>query len=197
MPVPGWTGEYEWIGTIPFDELPHSYNPPQGYIVTANNRVVGDDYPHFISTEYCMGDRAQRITELIESQQKIDAAYIRRMHFDQVSPTARIVAGYLGRLTTDDPELASVVQMMQAWDGALSADSPAAAVHEVFIRRMISLILTSKLGADLAARYAGKGPTPALAESSFFGQRSWEWLQATLAEPDSHWFDLGGGERAR
>ena len=195
VPVPGWTGEYEWTGTIPFDELPHSYNPSQGYIVTANNRVVGDDYPHFISTEYCMGDRAQRITELIESQQKIDAAYIRRMHFDQVSPMARIVAGYLSRLTTDDPELTSVVQMMQAWDGTLSTDSPAAAVHEVFIRRMISLILTSKLGADLAARYAGKGPTPALAESSFFGQRSWEWLQATLAVPDSHWFDLGGGEQ--
>ena len=195
VPAPGWTGEYEWTGTIPFDELPHSYNPPQGYIVTANNRVVGDDYPHFISTEYCMGDRAQRITELIESQQKIAAATIRRMHFDQVSPTARIVAGYLGRLTTDDPELASVVQMMQAWDGALSADSPVAAVYEVFMRRMISVILTNKLGADLAARYAGKGPTPALAESSFFGQRSWEWLQAQLAKPDSHWFDLGGGEQ--
>ena len=195
VPAPGWTGEHEWIGTIPFAELPHSYNPPQCYIVTANNRVVGADYPHFISTEYCMGDRAQRITELIESQQKIDTAFIRRMHFDQVSPTARIVAGTLGRLTTDDPELASVVQMMQAWDGALSADSPAAAVHEVFMRRMISLILTYKLGADLAARYAGKGPTPALAESSFFGQRSWEWLQATLAVPDSHWFDLGGGEQ--
>ena len=65
------------------------------------------------------------------------------------------------------------------------------------MRRMISLILTNKLGADLAGRYAGKGPTPALAESSFFGQRSWEWLQATLAKPDSHWFDLGGGEQAR
>jgi penicillin amidase len=195
VPAPGWTGEYEWIGTIPFDELPHRYNPPQGTIVTANNRVAGDDYPHFISTEYCMGDRAQRITELIESRQKIDAATIRRMHFDQVSPTARVVAGYLGRLTTDDPELASVIQMMRAWDGALGADSPAAAVYQVFMRRMISLILTDKLGADLAARYAGKGPTPALAESSFFGQRSWEWLQATLAVPDSHWFDLGGGEQ--
>jgi len=117
------------------------------------------------------------------------------MHFNQVSPTARIVAGTLGRLTTNDPELASVVQMMRAWDGALGIDSPAAAVYEVFMRRMISVILSNKLGADLAARYAGKGPTPALAESSFFGQRSWEWLQAQLAKPDSHWFDLGGGEQ--
>ena len=40
VPVPGWTGEYEWTGYVPFEELPHLYNPPQGYIVTANNRVA-------------------------------------------------------------------------------------------------------------------------------------------------------------
>jgi penicillin amidase len=194
-PAPGWTDEYEWVGFIPFEELPHLYNPPQGYIVTANNRVVSDDYPHFISTEYCMGDRAQRIVELIESQARIDVAFIRRMHFDQTSPTARAMAQFLGNVTTDDPELAAVVEMMRSWDGTLAASSSAAAVYEVFMRQMVSLLLADRLGPGLAERYAGKGPTPILAESSFFGQRSWEWLQAILAAPDSHWFDLGHGER--
>jgi penicillin amidase len=195
VPVPGWTGEYEWIGYVPFDELPHRYDPPEGFIVTANNRVAGDDYPYFISHEYCMGDRAQRITELINAREKINAAYIRRMHFDLVSPTARVVAGYLGQLACDDPELAGVVKMMQAWDGNLAADSPQAAIYQVFMRRIIPLMLTDKLGPDLAARYAGKGPTPGLAGASFFDQRAWEWLQTTLAAPESHWFDLGHGER--
>ncbi len=199
VPVPGWTGEYEWTGYIPFDELPHLYNPPQGYIVTANNKVVGDDYPYFLSTEYCMADRAQRITELIESRRTlkgrcIDVAFIRRMHFDQVSPTAQGIARLLGQLATDDAELAEVVRLMRDWDGSIAANSPAAAIYEVFMRRAVALLLTGKIGVDLAVRYAGKGPTPALADSSLFGHRSWEWLQETLATQDSHWFDLGHDE---
>ncbi len=193
VPVPGWTGEYEWTGYVPFEALPHLYNPPQGYIATANNRVVDDDYPHFISREFSMGDRVQRIVELIEAQDEIDTAYIKRMHFDLFSPSARIVAGYLGRLEVDDPELAPVVEMMRRWDGELAFDSPAAAVYQVFVRRMIYVALSDKLG-DLTVRYAGKGPTPQLAEGSLFGSRALEWLQKTLAEPESHWFDVGGGE---
>ncbi len=194
VPVPGWTGEYEWASYIPFEELPHLFNPPQGYVVTANNRVAGDDYPYELGHEHTAGDRAQRIVEMIEARDKLDIAYIQQMHFDQVSPTARILARHLGQLATDDPELAGVVACMRDWDGALGADSPAAAVHQVFLRRMLSVMLGDKLG-TLAIRYAGKGPTPFLAEGSLFGEKSWAWLLTRLAEPDSPWFDLGHGER--
>jgi penicillin amidase len=193
VPVPGWTGEYEWAGYIPFEELPHLYNPPQGYIATANNRVTDQGYSYYIGREHCTGDRVQRIVELIEAEERIDIAYIQKMHFDQVSPVARVVAQYLGQLKVDDAEQAAVVEMMQRWDGELAADSPAAAVHEVFVRRIIHLTLSDKLG-DLAVRYAGKGPTPLLMEGSLFGERSWEWLQKQLADPNSDWFDLGHGE---
>jgi penicillin amidase len=192
VPVPGWTGEYEWVGYVPFEELPHLLNPPQGYIATANNRVVGDDYPYPLGSDFCVGDRAQRIVELIESRPQVDIPFIRQMQFDQVSPTGRVVAGYLGGLAADDPELAAVVQIMRDWDGHLAADSPAAAVHEVFVRRMIALLLADKLG-ELTVRYAGKGPTPQIAEGSMFGHRSWEWLQKVLAEPESPWFAEAAG----
>jgi len=193
VPVPGWTSEYEWTGYVPFEDLPHFFNPSQGYIATANNRVTGDDYPYFLGYDHCMGDRAQRIVELIEGQEKIDIATIQRMQFDQVSPSAQVVAGYLGQLAVDDAELAAVIEMMRQWDGELAADSSAAAVYQVFMRRMISLVLSDELG-GLTIRYAGKGPTPVLAETSLMGMRAWEWLQKTLGEPGSHWFDLGGGE---
>jgi len=196
VPVHGWTGEYEWIGYIPFKELPHLYNPPQGYIATANNRVVDDGYPHHIGLEHCTGARAQRIVELIEARNNIDLAYVRRMQFDQVSPTARAVARYLGQLQADDSDLAAVADLMRNWDGTLAAGSPAAAVHQVFMRRFITRTLSDKLG-DLTLRYAGKGPTPVLAEGSLFGERAWEWLQAALSGPQAamaHWFDLGHGE---
>jgi len=193
VPVPGWTGEYEWNSFIPFEEQPHLYNPPQGYIATANNRVVDDRYPYFLGYDHISGNRARRIVELIEANRKIDIPYIQDMHFDQVSPHARVMAGFLGGLETDDPELKKIVERMRKWDGNLAPDSPEAAVYEVFYRRMLQQALTQKLG-DLAIRYTGKGPTPVLAETSLFGERAMEWLQKTLCEPDSHWFDLGQGE---
>jgi penicillin G amidase len=190
LPVPGWTGEYEWTGFIPFEELPHLYNPPQGYIVTANNRVVDSSYPHFLGNDYISASRACRIRELIEANPKIDIAYIQRMHFDQVSPHARAMAGFLGKLETDDPEVKIIVSRMQKWDGKLSPDSPEASLYEIFYRRMVLLLTSEKLG-DLAIRYLGKGPVPLLEETSLFGERAYEWLLKTLSDQESAWFEFG------
>jgi penicillin amidase len=189
LPVPGWTGEYEWNGFIPFEELPQLYNPPQGYIVTANNRVVDSRYPHFLGNDYISANRACRIKELIEAKPKINIAYIEDMHFDQVSPHARALAGFMGKIETDDPELKMIVDMMQKWDGKLSSDSPEASLYEIFYRCLIQLMTSTKLG-DLAIRYLGKGPVPLLEEASLFGERAFEWLLKTLSEQDSAWFEF-------
>ena len=195
VPVPGWTADYEWLGYIPFAELPHLVNPPQEYIVTANNRIVGDDYPHFLTTEDMYGtDRAQRITELIRARDKIDITFTKIMQFDQVSVVARELQELLGQLDAgNDSELAAATALIRAWDCRITAESAAAALYEVFIQRMIYLSLADKLG-DLTVRYAGKGPTPGLVLASVFGARSRMWLEETLKRPDSHWFDLGNGE---
>lgn len=193
LPVPGWSGEYEWDGYIPFEKLPHLYNPPQGYIASANNRVVDDNYPYFLSRDYCLGDRAQRIVELIEQTDKIDIPYIQSMHFDQICPSARYIGKFLSELEVDDPELAQVTALFVNWDGHLAADSPQAAIYESFIPRMVKATLSNLLG-DLTERYMGRGPTPELQESSMLSERAMEWLQKTLAEPNSPWFDQGHGE---
>ena len=192
VPVPGWTGEYEWLGYVPFEELPHLSNPPQGYVATANNRVAGDDYPHWIGYDHCSGNRAERIVELIEASPRLGVEDIRRMHIDQVSPVARRIAALLSPLHSDDPELAAVLGQMRAWDGRLGVDSPQAALYEVFVRRITFRLLEGKLG-DLAVRYAGRGCTPVLREGSLTGERSRDWLVNILGDPGSPWFDLGDG----
>ena len=65
LPKPGWTGEFEWDGTIPYEDLPRGRTRPEGFLVTANNRIVGDDYPHHITSEWMTGYRAQRIEEML------------------------------------------------------------------------------------------------------------------------------------
>jgi len=225
LPVPGWTDEFEWLGYVPFTDLPRLYNPPQGFIATANNRTVCDDYPIHLNLEPISGDRAQRIAEMIldnklrDGEEKIYIPFIQKMHFDQHSPSARIIARYIGQLLPDNsannPEtmLDSAICLMKEWDGQLSANSSAAAIYEVFIRRIIRMMLTNKLDSPddktlndektptrnisvlLTDRYMGKGPTPVLAETGLSGEYWLPWLTRIFEEPDSHWFDLGHGEK--
>ena len=75
-PVPGWTGQYDWTGYIPFDQLPYTFNPSAGYIVTANNQVAPNSYPYFITADWNYGFRADRITNLIKNALRQDRSRI-------------------------------------------------------------------------------------------------------------------------
>ena len=78
-PVAGWTSEHEWDGYLPFDALPWSKDPSSGFIVTANNRIHDDDYPHLIGLDFHPPFRARRIAHLLASN---DAVYGRRLRID-------------------------------------------------------------------------------------------------------------------
>jgi penicillin G amidase len=67
IPVPGWTGEYEWEGFIPWDELPTLVNPEKGFIATANNKIVDDEYPHHLTHTWAQPFRQQRIYDVLEN----------------------------------------------------------------------------------------------------------------------------------
>jgi penicillin G amidase len=193
VPVPGWTGDYEWLGYLPFEELPHMFNPAPGYIASANNRVVDDGYPYWVSPDFCTSSRARRIVELIEEKGILSVEDIKRMHMDQVSILARETMRGLEGMDPPDPELLPVFQLFQHWDGHLSATSPQAAIYEVFSRLMIVHITKPRLGEELARRYARKGSTPVLAELTMFGEHAREWLVTVLSDPGSPWWDPDDG----
>ena len=203
VPVPGWTGEYDWTGWIPFEELPHQENPDEGYIVSANNRVVDGSYPYFIGNEFALGDRAERIRELIRSRERVALTDVRTMQLDQESRSLKRLAARIGGLEVDEPDLQALVTLVRDWDGRLTADSPAGAVCEIFGRLAQVVVMEAKLGGyaavdedeiPLLERVLGRGPTPGIQEFSFFYHRLWEWLYTVVEQPDSPWWDLGHGE---
>lgn len=207
VPGVGWTGADEWLGYIPFDELPAAVEPEEGFIVTANNRVAPSDYPHYLGNEYATDDRARRIRELlveaVASGRALDKEDMRSIQLDQVSLAGRDIARLFAQLK-GSPHLeraggrvAELARLLGEWDGSMSADSVPAALSEMVIRVSIELMLRRKLG-RLLPRYAGRGPTPLLAEWSVFGERAREWLLRCLAQPQSRWFEAGGnGDRDR
>jgi penicillin amidase len=150
LPVPGWTGDYEWTGFIPFDELPSLFNPPEGYIVTANNAVVGPDYPYLISREWDYGDRARRIIEMIEqSPGPVGLEYVQQMQGDNKNLKAERLVPVLLEISLQDERLAEARALLEDWDYQNHMDSAAAALFEVFWRHLLAETYHDNLIEDL------------------------------------------------
>jgi len=129
VPYDGSTDAGEWIDYIPFDKLPHAYDPPSGIVVTANQRIVGTDYPYFLTHSWAQPYRARRIFDLLNQKPKLTADDFRAIQGDVYAIAgvtfARAVAKTLqGQLSASGDEgLRAAAESLQAWDGQLSVDS--------------------------------------------------------------------------
>ena len=140
MPVPGWTDEYEWTGFIPFEELPYTLNPEDGYIVTANNQVPPSGYSHWITRDWDYGFRAQRIVDMIENASgPIDVPYIQQMQGDSFDTNGPIFVPLLTGMgyEAETPNEAVAMDLLARWDYQDRADSAGAAVFNAFWRHFL------------------------------------------------------------
>ena len=135
LPKPGWTDEYEWDGYVPFEELPEVTDPKRGFVVTANNRVEGPDFPHHITSEYLDGYRARRIEQLIEETAEHDLDGFAEMQTDNYSIPGVETAVRLARLKPKDQRLVRAIELLRSWNGRMEPDSVAATIYQAFTIR--------------------------------------------------------------
>jgi len=174
VPVPGWTGKYEWVNYIPFDNLPRTYNPPEGYIVTANNAVVGPDFRYFISMDWAPGYRAQRIGELIEADTSLSLEDIQTIQGDSSPISSQDILPYLLALSPSEAQMAQAVDLLRGWDGRAVRDSAGAALFESLRIHLIDCTFADELGEQLLIRTRGSLVVA---------------LANIMPNPNSHWFD--------
>ncbi len=151
LPVPGWTGEHEWEGWVPYDELPRLFNPEWGYIVTANHAVVDEDYPYFIAFDWADGDRGDRITELIEDAIEdggVSVEDIARIQSDSYSMLAESYQPLFQGLSSDDSEIQAMIERIRGWDLQERRDSVPAALFEIFYMNLVQRVLGDDVGED-------------------------------------------------
>ena len=174
VPAPGWTGEYEWQGYIPFDELPSVYDPPTGYIATANNKVVPDDYPYHIAYEWAAPYRAQRITDLLAADDSITLEDMRNIHSQTYSLPAQALLPYLLAVEPANELEAAALEMAENWDYCCDADCTATSIYQVWYRFLLQNTLGDELG-DLLDIYEGKQyiHVPMMIDMMVAGDAAW------------------------
>ena len=136
VPVPGWDGRHEWRGYIPPRELPRLRDPGSGRIVTANNRIVGEDYPHRLRGEYFAGYRARRIEALLDELDGATVEDCRQILLDQRTLAGAQLAELARGFRADDPLEQAALALLAGWDGDLGRESAAGAVYSVLMRRL-------------------------------------------------------------
>jgi penicillin amidase len=151
VPGPGASGKTDWTGFIPFDELPRTLNPPSGRIVNANNRIVSDDYPHYITDDWAAPYRARRIIERLDEGKRQTLESTARIQLDALSLMARDLLPRL--LAIKAPSGAAeqqALKKMRAWDGVMARERAEPLIFTAWLRELNRSVYGDELGPLLA-----------------------------------------------
>lgn len=149
VPAPGWTGEYDWVGSIPFEELPCAKNPERHFIATANNRVVPVGYKYHVNA-LTVVYRAWRVEQLLRSKERFDIKDFMSFQGDRYSIAAATMVGILKKVKPAE-ETRESLEMLRGWDCILSPESGAAVIYQVFLEKLMGRLFAFAKGKPGAA----------------------------------------------
>jgi penicillin amidase len=156
-PAPGWSGDYEWTGFIPFDDLPQVLDPPGGRVVSANNKIVPDSYPYFLGSGWDLPNRAKRINELLDAVPKQSPEASAAIQADTLSPMARDLLPLMLQARPKSKQATEAIERLKSWDRRMERDQTAPLLFAAWLRAFNRVVLADKLG-DAFDDYWGMHP---------------------------------------
>jgi penicillin G amidase len=157
LPLEGWDEQNDWQGYIPFEELPHVYNPPDGFVASANNRVTDSVYPYYLSHFFEPPHRIRRIRELLSGRKKFSADDLAAIQLDNVSLHAKELISSLevdlAHLVDENSIVKTAADRLLSWDGRCTVESIEATLFHVFHHRLLVNVLGPALGEELFCAY--------------------------------------------
>ena len=181
LPFPGWTDEYDWNGFVPFDQMPNVFNPPEGFIATANNKIVDDSYPYNISNHWESPWRSIRISEVLNEQDKFTVDEIQHLQLDLVSTHAMEVVPYIlhayDSVIVIDEDVKTALEYFRNWNFEMRKEDVSITLFQATINKLIYNVFHDKMGDRLYGLYDTLASTPLSA------------LSHLLKNPNSEWFD--------
>ena len=211
LPVSGADDAHEWKGYIPYDDMPHVYDPPNGIFATANGRIAPDGYKYSISTEWDAPWRTDRIYRVLESGKKFSPADMLALQMDVSSTYDRLIADKFVYALDHAPKLSDrakhAADILRDWDGRMSIDAPAPTIETKARMELVRMLLEPKLGAapedaSTASKSSAAAPNAAKANNNdnANGALTWKsyrwgmstvWLENVLNKQPARWLPSG------
>ncbi len=156
---PGDTTACDWQGIVPFEKLPHEYNPDKGYVVSANNRTIGTGYPYYISKWFQLPYRFDRITGMLDNEKKMNVSDMAVIQTDQTSKMAEFFLPGLIEIVKKQSDLTNNEKValiaLENWKAKMDVSDPAPAIFEVFYNNFTRNLLIDDLGETLYQELSG------------------------------------------
>jgi penicillin G amidase len=148
-PSPGWDPSYGWQGTIPFAKLPYVLNPPSGFIVAANQQVIGVQYPYPLGSTYSYGWRSQEIVDRLRDAPPLTMDSAEQFFYDDTIRFAADLVPILLKIKVADPWVVEGQRTLVGWDYSASKDSAAAAYFNVVCHNILKFTFRDELPQEL------------------------------------------------
>lgn len=176
VPAPGWDARYDWDGFIDADQTPREIDPPRGWIATANQRIHGPLYPHYLTSEWAAPYRHQRIEQLLAATPRHTLESLASIQRDEVSLATRRLLPQLRAARSDHPLAGEAQRLLAQFDGTMAADRPEPLIVWAWVRQLTQALFADDVGAALYERQ--------------LGSRSFrEALENVLERDDTSWCD--------
>lgn len=179
LPVDGTTDEYEWIGYIPYDELPTLYNPPEGIIVTANHRVVDDDYPYFISASWAPPYRAMSIWRELAGKDQLTLDDMIRaqtsFYNSQAETLGPVLISSLQKADLSDVEIIAL-NLFEEWlkEPVETTDQVGPTIYNTLYMTLLKFTFADEMGEELYERFLhNRASTNAFDRMLLSGESGW------------------------
>ncbi len=165
VPVPGWDGRSEWQGFIPYAEMPSVLDPPSGFIVTANNKVTADDYPHFLAYDMADPYRAQRLNALLAAGRRFTREGLRDIQAETLGLPAKAIRPALLAVPPAGDRERAALDHVRRWDLRYEPESVGASIYEAWYWHLLGEVLGDELGAEVLREYriVGLSQVPSIA----------------------------------
>lgn len=151
VPHPGWTGQYDWTGFIPFDSLPQGVDPPKGRFVSANNKDVSDIYPYFLTDNWAPPYRADRIEQLLDATPEQTLDSMARIAGDTYSGAAHDLLPLMLRVKPETARDAWAVRQLRDWNDMMSSRGAAPLLFMAWLRQLNRALFAKPLGPAFGA----------------------------------------------
>lgn len=146
IPRPGWSGTYDWAGFIPENEKPSVYNPESGFLISANNKIIDDGYPHFLTTDWPSPYRAQRIGQLLGLTKLHSPTVTALIQNDILSLMVADLKPLMTGIEPGDPKLKAIVGVLREWDGRMLARRSEPLIFMAWLNHLREAVLRDELG---------------------------------------------------